>query len=64
MHISKWTKYCDLDSGSNKLIFNIGRIYRLQTTLYEHTCPCSLPLRTLTDKENFNIIIGDMMFHP
>ena len=64
MHSAKWNEYCELDSGTNNLFFDIGGSSGSQATMHVFTGPHTLPLRALIDKDIVNIIIGDMMFHP
>ena len=64
MHISKWTKYCELDSVAKNSFFDIGNSSGSQATMHAFAGPHTLPLRALLDKDIVDIIIGDMMFHP
>ena len=64
MHIAKWNKYCELDSGAKNSFFHIGSSSGSQAMMYVFTGPHTLPLCELVDKDIVNIIIGDMMFHP
>ena len=64
IHIAKRTKYYYLDAGANDYFFDIGSIYGLQTMLYAYAGPQSFPLHMLINKEIFDIILGNIMFHP
>ena len=64
MHITKWNKYCELDASAKKLFFEIDSSSGSQATLHEFSRPHIIPLRTLTEKDIFDIITVDMMFHP
>ena len=64
MHSSKWTKYCELDSGANNSFFDIGSSSGSQATIHVFSGPHTLPFRALIDKDIVDIIIGNMIFHP
>ena len=64
MHITKWTKYCELDSGVNNSFSNIGSRSGSQEIMHAFAEPHSLHLRALINKDIVDIIIGYMMFHP
>ena len=61
---SKWTEYCEIDTGAKKTFLKIGNSSGSQATMNAFDGPHSLPLRALIDKDIVNIIIGNMMFHP
>ena len=63
-HITKCTKYCDIDASTKKSFFDIGRSSGSQATLHAFSGPHRIPLCTLIDKDIVDIIIGNMMFHP
>ena len=64
MHSSKWTEYCELESGANNLFFDIGRSSGSQAMMHAFAGPHTFPLCDLIDKDIVAIIIGDIMFHP
>ena len=64
MHSTKWTEYCDLDTGAKKSFFDIGRSSGSQAMMHAFSRPHRLPLHALIDKNIVDIIIGDIIFHP
>ena len=64
MHSSKWTEYCELDSGAKNSFFDIGSSSGSQATMHAFSGPHTPPLRALIDKDIVDIIIDNMMFHP
>ena len=64
MHSAKWTDYCELESDAKNSFYGIGSRSGSNTTMHAFVGPHTHPLRALIDKDIFDIIIGDMMFHP
>ena len=61
--MDKWTEYCKLDDAAKKAFFDVGSSNGSQATMHAFSVPHSQPLHVLTDQDNVDVIIGDMMFH-
>jgi hypothetical protein len=64
MHSTQWAEYLELGPSAKKSFFYIGTISGSHTKMHAFAAPRTPQLRVLIDKDIFDVIIGEMMFHP